>query len=195
MNKRLLSLLSAGMLLSMSSCAWLQGQAQPTPDIQSLDYHLRWSHAEFAQRYAWLNFLMPPAHAELPPQYQNAFSLMLRFDHQAQSLEAVYHEQMVIDNQTHRSFTRRYGAAKYTEIMTLIQAPKFICQSSVRPGMVGPAPELLTLDYADKSVWVYPSGDSGYDGPGDSEGVRRHLCTDTLEKSLQAMIAEGLNDA
>lgn len=197
--------------LMLASC-WPWSQDNAAQEIQSLDYHLRWDHGDFRAEYGAANTtlrlglhaaldsaldslsqgLMPPAHAELPPQYQEAFSLFVQFDHAARKLRLEYHEQMVMDPQTHRSFKQTLGPQEYQLLMALLSEDPLVCQSRVEPGMVGPAPKMLVLNYLDQALWVYPSGSTGYDGPGGSEGTRRYLCKPELQSYLQERIRQGL---
>ena len=179
-------------LLFIQSCSWFSNQPSATQDIQSLDYHLRWDHAEFSAQYAWINLLMPPAHAELPPQYQEAFSLYIVWDHSKQELALEYHKQMVMDPETHVHFKQKLGAQAYAELTKLLSRDPLICKYKVEPGMAGPAPRILNLKYTDKVRYVYPSGSSGYDGPGNNDGIRYALCQNDLETYLQKLIRTGL---
>ncbi len=156
-------------------------------ELKSLEYHLRWDHDEFSAHYAW--HLIPPAKAELPPQYQKAFSLKVWPNHRLKTLKVEYHEQMVTDDSTHRSGKATLKTDSYETLAKLLSEP-IACKNTVDPGWVGPSPEYLHLDYKSSRLSLFASLRSeGPAGPGrelSGNAQRRYLCNKDLMQWLQA---------
>lgn len=184
-----------GMLLLLPSCA-----TQPEPGAEnliSIEYFQRMDRQDFLAKFGFLpplmDHLMPPALAELPPQYQTAFSLYLQFDHDKRQLLAEYHYQKLIDPQSHVSARKTLSESDYTHWLKRIEKQNLICQTQVSPGWSGPAPEYLLLRHKDSSRLIYAGGKNGPDGPDRSlseQGLRAHLCQDELQAELDALIAQ-----
>lgn len=176
--------------LSLTSCSWFSQQAHHAEKIHSLDYYHRWTHADFSARYAWLNRFLPAAQAELPPEYQEAFSLLIEIDHQGQQLKISWHEQMVMDASTHHHKKKHTGKTEYQILMALLNQP-IACETQVEKGWAGPAPKYLELEYAEHSDRIYVGGTRGPEGPGvdlSEKERRRYLCQDELLDFLQKQI-------
>ena len=183
------------LLISLSTGSLLAGCAARPPEagqLLRLEFYQRWTHSDFSaawlpEAWAWLD---PAARAELPPQYQSAFSLVLEPVAGVQALDARYHYRMVTDASTQRRALRRYGSEVYQRLQTETSG-KVACESKVSPGWAGPAPKLLRLDYSDRSELLYVGGPQGPDGPGRTEqGLRRYLCREGLQALLGEILAE-----
>lgn len=182
-------LLMTIILLSLSGC-WSAVSSHHSAGIKTLEYYHRWTHADFSARYAWLNHLLPAAQAELPPEYQEAFSLLINVDHRAQKLELSWHEQMVQDDASHHHKTKQTGKAEYQALMALLNQP-IACETQVEIGWVGPAPKYLELEYTEHRDRLYVGGARGPEGPGRAlaeKERRRFLCQDELLDFLQKQI-------
>lgn len=189
---------------------WFQPVPQSFHRLESLEYFLRWDYTDFAQRYAWHSrlfrqlphLLLPAAHAELPPQYQKAFSLRIIPQHTTQQLSIHYHEQMVTDDSTHRSQHFESGTEAYNQLQTLLAKP-LSCTQRVAPGWVGPAPELLRIHYQQtasrpEDLMFAHTQNKGLAGPSEEEyraHKRRYLCNESLKQWLQQQIKIALKPA
>ncbi|HEY9844181.1 MAG: hypothetical protein ACAI44_06425 [Candidatus Sericytochromatia bacterium] len=184
----MIAALTAGVLLS--GCA---GVKAATQRLQRLEYYQRWTRPSFPQASSARPGLgASAALAELPPQYQSAFSLVLEPDAVAQALDAEYHFQMVADPATHKQAKQRLGAEAYRRLMELVSQP-MVCEASVEPGWAGPAPEILSLDYGERSDSLYVGGPNGPAGPGQelrSQNKRRYLCNDQLLDFLGEVVSK-----
>lgn len=181
----ILGLTAAGLL---AGCI---GVKAATPRLQRLEYYQRWTRPQFPQASSARPGLGTSV-AELPPQYQSAFSLVLEADAVAQALDAEYHFQMVADPATHKQAKQRLGAEAYRRLMELVSQP-MVCEASVEPGWAGPAPEILSLDYGERSDSLYVGGPNGPAGPGQelrSQNKRRYLCNDQLLDFLGEVVSK-----
>lgn len=189
-NRRWLPGVAVCVLLSLGACASREPVPQPSNQVVSIDYFLRWQHADFAARYAFLNRLLPAAQAELPPEYQKAFSLQIQLQHASQQLELDYHAQQVIDDSSHQHAHQQLGAQDYQALMLALAQP-IGCETQVEPGWAGPAPILLRLQYPEREDWLYASGNNGSDGPGEAlsaRNTRRYLCNSGLSDLLNRWV-------
>ena len=192
LQRWLISGLGLCLLLSQTACASREAAFQDSNQIESIDYFLRWQHSDFEAHYAWLNLLMPAAHAELPPQYQKAFSLHVEVQHSSQQIKLDYHSQQVIDDSTHQHIQQQLGAADYLLLMLALKQG-VACENKVEPGWVGPAPALLRLQYPDYEDWLYANGSEGADGPGEklsAQNTRRYLCNTDFSALLSRWIQD-----
>lgn len=193
-----------GLLLTLQTPTFAMGWHQPTPQtfekLVSLEYFLRWDYTDFDQRYSWRSrlmaklpeILMPAAHAELPPEYQKAFSLRVLPQHAQQRLQISYHEQMVTQDSTHQGQRFESRTEDYAQLKSLLEKP-MACTQTVEPGWVGPAPELLRVSYQkakDKPEYLLfaEMSKSGAAGPSEEDykaHKRRYLCNPALKQWLQ----------
>ena len=182
----------AGLIVfGLAGCA----AKQPAGDsLTRLEYYQRMTRSEFKSAHAWLPqalaWLDPAAHAEIPPQYQSAFSLVLEPLAGEEAIDAEYHFQMVTDDSTHKHARLRLGAADYRRLQALAQS-KLACESSVEQGWAGPAPVMLSLQYSDRSDTLYVGGPDGPDGPSrelSEQNKRRYLCSDALKAYLDEVL-------
>ena len=193
-----------GLLLTLQTPTFAMGWFQPAPQsfekLTSVEYFLRWDITDFEQRYSWGARLMaklpelfiPPAHAELPPEYQKAFSLRVIPQHAQQRLKISYHEQMVTRDGTHKTKQFEASAEEYTTLKKLLSKP-ISCTHTVEPGWVGPAPELLQVNYqkAPKQPEHFIFAETrktGGAGPSEEDykrNTRRYLCNADLKRWLQ----------
>ncbi len=177
------------LLLASTACA----SREPDADqLESLDYFLRWQHTDFEARYAWLNLLLPAAQAELPPEYQDAFSLHVNLQHSSQQLELDYHAQRVIDDKSHLHAHQQLGPADYQLLMQALKQP-IACENQVEPGWVGPASVYLSLQYPEREDWLYATGAEGPDGPAkilSEKSTRRYLCNPVLADLLNRWVQD-----
>jgi len=178
-----------GMVL-LSSCLLFK----PTPSdrsYESLEYFQRMDRQDFLSKYSWNTWLIPAANAELPPQYQNAFSLYLRLDPQNEKLSAEYHFQRMIDPKSHVFIKRVLESEDYQSLSKLLEKQDLICTSQVERSWVGPAPKLLRLSRPDSKDLIYADGPGGPEGPSQElakAGKRRHLCSEELTNYLGQVI-------
>jgi hypothetical protein len=179
------------LMLALAGCA----MRQPETELPSLEYYQRWTRATFQAEHAWLpqalGWLLPEAHAELPPQYQSAFSLVIEPLAGQQALDAEYHSQMVMEPATHQQARQRLGAEAYAQYQAAI-GQKLACETQVEAGWAGPAPKILRLDYANRRQLLYVGGPSGPAGPereADERNTRRYLCNAGLEAFLGEVMA------
>lgn len=179
------------LLLLQVACASREPASQEVANqVQSIDYFLRWRHSDFEARYAWLNLLLPAAQAELPPEYQKAFSLQIQLQHSRQQLELDYHAQQVIDDSSHQYAHQQLGAQDYQALMQALAQP-IGCETQVEPGWAGPAASFVRLKYPEREDWLYASDSDGSDGPGESlslKGTRRYLCNSALSDLLTGWV-------
>ena len=199
------------LVIAASACLWaIPTQAsswwQPPPEsfenLQALEYFLRWDYTDFNQRYSWQQhalqwFWGAPAHAELPPEYQKAFSLRVLPDHRQQQLQVNYHEQMVIDDKSHRWGSFTADKQSYQELKSLL-TQQISCTQGAEQGWAGPAPQMLRLSYRNGSqpqhLMYADTSPRGPAGPSEEEykkSVRRYLCQETLKKWLQQQILKA----
>lgn len=178
---------------------WWQSPPESFENLESIEYFLRWDHTDFAQRYSWQVqafawFWGAPARAELPPKYQKAFSLHILPDHRQHTLQIRYHEQIVMDDNSHKTGDFTAGKPDYQALQALL-SQKISCTHSAEPGWAGPAPHMLSLSYRNGSLpqhLIYANTSSrGPAGPSEEEykaSVRRYLCNEKLKIWLQAQI-------
>jgi hypothetical protein len=183
----------AGLALVLLSACRPGAEAQ-NPDVQSFEYYLRWSAARFEQahpqRQSWW---MPPAQAELPPEYQRAFSLRLTFEHDKKQVTALWQSRMVADAETFQRQQRSYGEKTYGRIMQALAARPLTCEQRVGPGWAGPAPEMMRLTSAQGDTLFYAGGPNGPDGPGETlrkRGLRLYLCGRGLMTEIEKLRAD-----
>ena len=179
----ILGLTAAGLL---AGCI---GVKAATPRLQRLEYYQRWTRPQFPQASSARPGLGTSV-AELPPQYQSAFSLVLEADAVAQALDAEYHFQMVVDPASHKQARQRLGADAYKRLMELSALP-LACEAEVEPGWAGPAPEVLSLDYGERLDTLYVGGPNGPAGPGQElreQHRRRYLCNPEMKAFLSETI-------
>ena len=184
----LVLLIVSSSLLNLQGC-WVK-QNPPGERLKTLEYYHRWGHNTFKTRYSWLNRILPAANAELPPEYQEAFSLLIQVNHQAQSLNISWHEQMVMDDTSHHHKQTQTGQAEYQTLMALLNQP-IACETKVEMGWAGPAPKYINLEYREHRDSFYVGGAKGPEGPGidlTEKEVRRYLCQDELLEFLQKQI-------
>jgi hypothetical protein len=200
-----------GLLLTLQTPSFAMGWFQPAPEtfsrLESLEYFLRWDYTDFDQRYSWRarllskipDLLLPAAHAELPPQYQKAFSLRIIPQHKLQRLRIEYHEQMVTNDRTHKAQRFESNTQAYARLESLLSKP-LSCTQGAEPGWVGPAPELLRVSYKQKAsrpedlIFADPTG-KGSAGPSEEEykrNTRRYLCNEALRQWLRQQIQTAL---
>lgn len=201
MKKHLCSPLLKGfvflcLLAHLPACALKPDQAHE--NLESLEYFQRMDRQDFLAKYGFLppifDSLMPPAMAELPPQYQTAFSLYLRFDHEKRQIQAEYHYQKMIDPATHVQARKTLDEKTYYRWLKRLNAPDLVCQSEVGRGWSGPAPEYLRLRRKESATLrIYAGGQNGPEGPdneSESKGLRRHLCQAETQAELDALITQ-----
>ncbi|MBT9544221.1 MAG: hypothetical protein IV090_02395 [Candidatus Sericytochromatia bacterium] len=184
------------LLLPLPGCALKPDQAHE--NLESLEYFQRMDRQDFLAKYGFLppifDSLMPPAMAELPPQYQTAFSLFLRFDHEMRQIQAEYHYQKMIDPSTYVQARKTLDEKTYHSWLKRLNAPDLACQSEVGRGWSGPAPEYLRLRRKESAtLLIYAGGNNGPEGPDDeseSKGLRRHLCQAETQAELDALITQ-----
>jgi len=181
--------LNAGARTPVKAGAWKDGDPGHFAELKSMEYYLRWDHDGFRDHYAW--HLIPPAKAELPPKYQEAFSFKVWPNHKKQTLQVEYHAQMVMDDSTYRSGKRQLDAEQY-QALSKIMAQPLSCIHQVGQGWVGPSPEYLHLEYAKSAVSMYASQNkNGPEGPGAElreASKRRYLCNKALMDWLKVQI-------
>jgi hypothetical protein len=184
--------LGAVLLVLLSACR--PPAESPTSDLQRLEYYLRWSASRFEQehpqRQSWL---MPPAHAELPPEHQRAFSLRLTFDHGKKQVVALWQSRMVTDAETFQRQERTYGDKTYDGMMAALNANPLTCEQRVEPGWAGPSPEMLRLTTPQGETVFYAGGPNGPDGPDEAlskRGLRRYLCGRNLMGEIEKLRAD-----
>jgi len=190
-----LGLLSVGLLAFLPGCA-----LKPDPASQNLDsveYFQRMDRQDFLAKFGFLppllDSLMPPALAELPPQYQTAFSLFLRFDHDQRQIQAEYHYQKIMDPETHVQARKTLDEAAYHLWLKRLNGTDLVCLSEVGMGWSGPAPEYLRLRRKEGTLLIYAGSKNGPEGPDREEGnkgLRRHLCQEEVQNQLDALIAQ-----
>ena len=191
-----LSLLGLFSLLTISAtglAAYAGTWKTPIPSkfksLNSLEYHLRWDNERFKSHYAW--HFIPSAKAELPPQYQNAFSLKITPNHKKKTLHLEYHKQMVADDKTYRYGSLTSSTENYNQLANYLSQP-IECTNSVERGMVGPSPEYLALNYKKSTVWLFAStSERGYAGPGKEnreKAKRAYLCNTDFSEWLNQQI-------
>lgn len=178
-------LIFAMLLCALSGCS----KALPSSDFESLksiDYFLRWEHGEFAPQQSWL----PAARAELPPQYQEAFSLYIKPNHSTQTLQAEFYERMVTDDKSQKFYKKSLQSSEYNALKTLL-GQKFQCQTQVQHGWVGPAPRMMRLSFATKDHLFYVGGARGPAGPQKDlyeSKTRSYLCSKELYQWMKNVI-------
>lgn len=181
--------------------SWWQTPPESFENLEAVEYFLRWDHTDFAQRYSWQAQALAwwwgaPARAELPPKYQQAFSLRILPNHRQQQLHVRYHEQMVMDDSSHKTGHFTADRQAYQELKAHLN--NVSCTHRAEPGWVGPAPQMLSLSYRNGSKpqhLIYASTSTrGPAGPSEEEykaAVRRYLCKDALKSWLQAQILKS----
>lgn len=191
MRAKFLSLALLSLLLT--GCA---GKPEADAKVPTrIEYYLRWSQSEFKAEHSWLQplttlsrWVMPAAQAELPPRYQNAFSLVITPVPGEHDLEAEYHSRMVMDPSTYFTATKRLGSGAYDRLIAET-SQNLVCESKGMPGWAGPAPKLLSLEYPDRRVILYIGGPDGPPGPRD-ENKRHYLCSQGMNTFLNEAIAK-----
>lgn len=164
--------------------------------VKSIEYYLRWDHDKFKSHYAWR--LIPPANAELPPQYQKAFALKVWPNHRKKSLVIHYNEQMVTDDKSHRSGKLNLTSSDY-EVLSKILAQPITCSNKTERGWVGPSPEYLNVQYTASELLIFassnPNGPTGPTAAISEQGKRMYLCNTQLQDWLKAQRKAALKDA
>lgn len=166
------------------------------PELQkltSLEYFLRFNRQEFLnsqdpninpklrqEQLSWLKLLMPPALAELAPQYQQLFSLHLSFDHAARSFRAQWRYQMATDPSTAEYAQKTFGPDAYAQLAQDLALKPLACAGN-QEQLAGPAPTLLTFSTAQGSATYQANGHVAA-GP--------YICQDGLLKELVAIRSE-----
>ena len=181
--------------------SWYSTPPESFNDLQTLEYFLRWDATDFTQRYShvptpwkltlWHWLVGAPARAELPPEYQKAFSLRVQLAHSHHTLHLSYHYQRVIDDQSHHHAERILEKVAYDEFKALWSEP-VSCTRPAPGDWVGPSPELIQLRYAHTPTrphhLIFASTKAtGPSGPSEEEykaGQRRYLCTPRLKQWL-----------
>lgn len=172
--------------------------AAPTPDpvqpmLKRVEYYQRWTQGQFPKATG----LLPSGTArlaELPPQYQSAFSLALIPNATTRTLAAEYHAQMVMEPNTHKSAQKTLGQDAFAKLLQLT-AKKVDCESTVEPGWAGPAPKMLSLSFRNRrgEERLYVGGAQGPAGPGEAaykQNKRHYLCNDELLRFLDGVISQ-----
>lgn len=171
------------------------GQAPPL--IESLEQFQRMERQDFLKQHSWvpplLRWLIPPVQDEIPPQYQTAFSLYLRFDHSKQQVAAEYHFQKMMDPSSYTKAHKIFGKSIYRSLVNMLEDQNLICQTQVISSWSGPAPTYLRLKWPDQTRLIYAGDENGPEGPSEEfseENLREYLCTDQLLKQLAALQKE-----
>ncbi len=192
--------LSLALLSLLAGCA-SQPEAQAKVPNR-IEYYLRWNQTEFKSQHSFnplkslthtlSQWLMPAAQAELPPQYQHAFSLVITPVAGKQDLQAEFHSSMVTDPSTYFTASKRLGNKAYQRLEASAKQ-KIACEAKGLNGWAGPAPALLSIEFPEQKLMLYVDGPEGPPGPRDNN--RRHyLCNQGMSDFLKdavAQLAEG----
>lgn len=184
-----------GLLALLPACALKPDPAHE--NLESVEYFQRMDRQDFLAKYGFLppliDSLMPPALAELPPQYQTAFSLFLRFDHDKHQIQAEYHYQKMIDPGTHVQARKTLNEQAYRTWLKHFNSPDLACESQVGQGWAGPAPAYLQVRRKESSLLLYAGGKQGPEGPESAyaaKGLRHYLCQADLQAQLDALVTQ-----
>lgn len=162
----------------------------PPTQVTSVEYFVRWQRSEFRHHHgsqiSWLKWFIPPAYAELPPQYQRAFSLYLQLNHSQKNIQAEWYARMVMEPESFRYSHKTYALKDYQRLLKNLNG-KIRCESHVGIGWSGPSPEYIRIKTEQSQQLFYASLNekNGPDGPQGKEGERQYLCSQALADQLQ----------
>lgn len=188
--------LSLALLSLLAGCASRPEAQAKIPN--RIEYYLRWNQSEFKSQHSFnpiktlthtlSQWVMPAAQAEIPPQYQHAFSLVITPVAGKQELQAEYHSRMVTDPSTYFTASKRLDSNAYQRLEAASKQ-KIACEAKGQNGWAGPAPALLSLEFPEQKLMLYVDGAEGPSGPRDSN--RRHyLCNQGINDFLKDAMAQ-----
>lgn len=184
--------ISLALLGLLTGCA-SQPEAQAKVPNR-IEYYLRWNQSEFKSQHSFnpiktiSHWVMPAAQAELPPQYQHAFSLVITPVAGKQELQAEYHSRMVTDASTYFTASKRLDKQAYQRLEAASKQ-KIACETKGQNGWAGPAPALLSIEFPEQKLMLYVDGAEGPSGPRDSN-KRHYLCNQGINDFLKDTMAQ-----
>lgn len=179
---RYLAILIVGAVFGQGS-----GEAAAPVAVKRIEYYQRWTQSQFPQSKPGSDLS-----AELPPEYQRAFSLVILPDAAHQTLDVDYHAMMLMRPASHQHLHRKLGRGDYLKLTGLLNQ-KLACESAVESGWAGPAPVLIRIERAGSSLELYTGGAQGPAGPDEASyrrNQRYYLCQDALPRYLEQVMRQ-----
>lgn len=162
-NKISLAALTCATLM-MSSC----GDIRPNTDtndknkksfsvshfkqVKALEKTLAWSD-NYAKRHHFLDYIIPSAHAVLPPNVQPHYIKRFVFNHQKKTVKVINKRFRGTDASNIQRSESTKGIDVYRQFKKILSAQPLLCSAPKTPMMVGPIQPGYSLKLKNKQVY------------------------------------------